>query len=214
MGASLKPTYPAQVVDELLVLGHELLPELDGAAELPLRAAGLPRHPPLHLAPHAPPLGRHRPPPRAVGSRSRPRRQQPRGRRSGAGGRGHRLAPRGEAPGAVPPQNHTRARVIRDREGWGESRCCCSGGEREEGGTHLRRSDGEAARRRLRRTHMAGWAPPVRHRRSWELFWKAPPRRGGGEVGLGGGGAINPGLVVGTAGVRWAVPVRAGEAGA
>lgn len=31
-GRNLEPPYPAQVVDELLVLGHELLPELDGAA--------------------------------------------------------------------------------------------------------------------------------------------------------------------------------------
>lgn len=36
-------------------------------------------------------------------------------------------------------------------------------------------------------------------------------------MGLGGGGGINPGLVVGTAGVGWAVAavrVRPGEAGA
>lgn len=59
------------------------------------------------------------------------------------------------------------------------------------GGTHLRRSDGEAARSRLRRTHMADWAAPAdaRRLRGALLEGAAAAGQGGGEVGLGGGGA-------------------------
>lgn len=79
-----------------------------------------------------------------------------------------------------------------------------AGTSREEGregggGAHLRRSDGDAARRRLRITHMAGPSPGRRRPR----FWKVSPRRrrGGFRRRRRRRRAINPGLlVVGTAG--------------
>ena len=42
-------THPLHAVDEPLIAGLELRPELDGVAQFPLRAASLPRHPLLTL---------------------------------------------------------------------------------------------------------------------------------------------------------------------